>query len=707
MVRALILLRLAPITFVLAVFVLSALGLAGAWAVAQDATILGVILWMLPSVVVGALITVYGTALLQGALAGSNFEIERQVAWRKGRIMILVFAAFSVTVSVAGYAYVRDLETNVRRQRLDEQRAIAALKASAIDKWLFERWIDVQLLANAMKQFPQDWSNLPAADRSLAELFFAEFLAGVPDRMAVRLLAPDGQALVEVGESVRPAGQAARPLQSAGSGAVGRRLEEWRTAEGRLRLDFILPLVQPTGSSPLFLAVSIDPEIVLWPEVKRWPVASASSSVALIEREGDAVTYVMPVRDAPFEPRRSFSIPLSQDGVISVQAVLKGSGLYEGLDYRGVPVLAAARRVKETDWIVIAKTDIAEALSPIDRRTQLVIWLTAAAVLVAAAIMFGLWRTDQASYSVLREKNAREKEALRRHYEHVMGAARDYVFLLDEDQRVVEANGAAVEAYGYTLEELRGMHATAFRSPTARTGVAADWAMGLSTGKPIETVHRRKDGREFPVEVSIGQFELDGHTYTQAFVRDVAYRKRLEAEVKRLARVETALRRASRVLLRAKTEAELYQGMCAALVEIGGYRLANVALANDEPGKTVRFAAIAGLDDGYLDQTRITWGEGPRSKGPTGAAIRTGEVQVNQDFASNPTVAPWREEALKRGIRASIGLPLIAGGQVFGALTIYAEQPDAFNRDEVELLTQFAADISYGVANIRRRHHQI
>ena len=113
--------------------------------------------------------------------------------------------------------------------------------------------------------------------------------------------------------------------------------------------------------------------------------------------------------------------------------------------------------------------------------------------------------------------------------------------------------------------------------------------------------------------------------------------------------------------------------------------------------------AIAGHDDGYLDHTRISWGEGPRSRGPTGSAIRTGEVEVNQNFAFNAAMAPWRDEALRHGLRSSIGLPLSAGGRVFGALTIYAAQAEAFDREEVAFLVQFAADISYGVANLRRQ----
>ena len=48
-------------------------------------------------------------------------------------------------------------------------------------------------------------------------------------------------------------------------------------------------------------------------------------------------------------------------------AMLEGDGVREGLDYRHVPVLAAAKRVAGIDWYVIAKTDVAEALTPEQR----------------------------------------------------------------------------------------------------------------------------------------------------------------------------------------------------------------------------------------------------------------------------------------------------------------------------------------------------
>ena len=83
--------------------------------------------------------------------------------------------------------------------------------------------------------------------------------------------------------------------------------------------------------------------------------------------------------------------------------------------------------------------------------------------------------------------------------------------------------------------------------------------------------------------------------------------------------------------------------------------------------------------------------------GPSGTAIRSGEMQVSPNVATNPLIAPWREEMLKYDFKSNIALPLKNGWKSFGVLTFYSAEEDAFGPEEVELLTQLAADLSYGI----------
>lgn len=689
MIRELTSLRLAPFAFIAAVAALSALGLAGAWMVARDATPIGVLLWMLPSIVVGALFTVYGTALLQAAFIADRHPSDRGEMWRKSRVLIIVFLIFSLTISLAGFFYVRDLTTTVRQDRLANQVSIAATKARLLERELIRPSIEAQVLSASLLQLPLDRDRPSTDDLRLAEVLFAEWMAARSDRTGVTLASIDGRLLIHVGES----GGTVAPV---GPERARDRLVERRTPAG-VRLDFIEPLGAGRRPATGLIVVSLDPALSLWPEALNWTSEDDTSAILLVRRgEKDAVILYSSMPERPSD-RGQREVPLSDSEVVAVQAVLQGNGVREGIDHRGVPVISASRKVGGTDWHVIAQADSAEILAPLQYRAKMVTTLTAMAILVAALATAGLFYVDHASYAVLAARHERERRALVVHYEQMMAHARDFIFLLNDERRILDANQAAVAGYGYSLEELRRMEAIDLRTERLRDSMADDWAKMLASGIPYETVHRRKDGAEFPVEINASTFRVEGRTYIQGFVRDITHRKRLENEVARLSKVQTALRTAAGILLRAKSQDELYQGMCQVLVDAGGYRLASVALANDDAERSVRFVAAAGRDADYLQASAVTWDAGARSRGPTGAAILTGEVQINQDVASNPAMALWREESLKRGLLASIGLPLRAGGRVIGALTIHAAQAFAFDSQEVAFLVQFAADISYGI----------
>jgi HD-GYP domain-containing protein (c-di-GMP phosphodiesterase class II) len=141
--------------------------------------------------------------------------------------------------------------------------------------------------------------------------------------------------------------------------------------------------------------------------------------------------------------------------------------------------------------------------------------------------------------------------------------------------------------------------------------------------------------------------------------------------------------------------------MCRVLVDVGGYRMAWIGLAEHDEAKAVRVAAVAGHDEGYTQQAQISWADNERGRGPTGTAIRTGEPQINRNFATDPRMGPWRAEALKRGYASSAALPLKGATGVFGALTIYAVEPEAIGAGELDLFIELAGDLAYGIAALR------
>jgi len=179
--------------------------------------------------------------------------------------------------------------------------------------------------------------------------------------------------------------------------------------------------------------------------------------------------------------------------------------------------------------------------------------------------------------------------------------------------------------------------------------------------------------------------------------------QRVEAELCRVNRALKALSECNGAMVRAGDETELLNNICHIIVDVGGYHLAWVGFAETDETKNVRTVAQKGYEAGYLESVNITWADTPHGRGPTGTAIRTGRPCVVRNVLTDPNFAPWREEANKRGYASVIGLPLIVDRQPIGALTIYAREPDAFDGDEVKLLTDLADDLAYGIIALRTR----
>jgi PAS domain S-box-containing protein len=171
-----------------------------------------------------------------------------------------------------------------------------------------------------------------------------------------------------------------------------------------------------------------------------------------------------------------------------------------------------------------------------------------------------------------------------------------------------------------------------------------------------------------------------------------------------LHRVNRALKTFSecnKAVIRAADELELMRDICRIIVQVGGYRVAWVGIAEHDGGRTVRPVAQWGDDTGYLRDLKLSWADTDLGRGPTGTAIRTGETCVVQNIHYDPKWALWREEAIRHGFVSSISLPLSDGDRPFGALVIYAEERRAFYREEVQLLEELTGDLSYGVTTLR------
>jgi phosphoserine phosphatase RsbU/P len=201
-------------------------------------------------------------------------------------------------------------------------------------------------------------------------------------------------------------------------------------------------------------------------------------------------------------------------------------------------------------------------------------------------------------------------------------------------------------------------------------------------------------------------FTEDEVTFLQSVANvlgTIIERRRADEELVRSNRAHRALSRCNEALVRAVDESTLLNQICRLIVDEAGYRFCWVGHADENDLKTVTPIAQAGEGRDYLRTVNISWADVERGRGPTGLAIRTGERQVVRVFAADPRVAPWREVAVRCGFASSMAIPLVVDGRIFGALTIYSAETEAFGTEEVELLSELAADLGFGITGLHTR----
>ncbi len=262
---------------------------------------------------------------------------------------------------------------------------------------------------------------------------------------------------------------------------------------------------------------------------------------------------------------------------------------------------------------------------------------------------------------------------------------------------------------GYTPQEwLAHPHPMAtFTHPEDLPAVRAEEARSQREGDTFRAEYRMKDrdGRwVWILDEATPVRDASGTPFLrQGVMFDITRRRQTEQALRRANRALRMVSECNKALIRAEDEPSLLTDVCQKIVDVGGCRLAWVGYAEQDAGKTVRPVAQAGLEGGYLDRLEITWADEARGRGPTGTAIRTGRAVVTRNIPEDPAFAPWREEAMRRGYGSSTALPLQAGGECFGALNIYAQETDAFDEQEVDLLCELADDLAFGILAMRAR----
>ncbi len=288
-------------------------------------------------------------------------------------------------------------------------------------------------------------------------------------------------------------------------------------------------------------------------------------------------------------------------------------------------------------------------------------------------------------------------------YTTILAASADGYILLGRDGAIMDVNEAYCRLSGYSRDELLALRMAALEARENADEIIQHIGKVVETGfDHFESSHRRKNGEVWEAEISAAYWQTTGQVVL--FTHDITQRKAAEEGLCRINRELKTVNACSRMLMRASDEEAMLEGLCGIVCGEAGYLMSWVAYAENDEGKTLRPAAWAGYEAGYLLNACPTWADVPRGCCGSGLCVRTGKSVVTWDFDTDPKAAPWREEALKRGYRSSIAVPLKdEEGRVFAAFAAYSAKLDSFSDRETRFLETMCSDVAFAIMGLRAR----
>src|ERR1700739_264809 len=301
----------------------------------------------------------------------------------------------------------------------------------------------------------------------------------------------------------------------------------------------------------------------------------------------------------------------------------------------------------------------------------------------------------------------RQEEAERLYSEKshrlVLETASDAVVSVDHSGIIQAANPAIKRIFGYEPEELIGRSLTILMPEYMRELHTIGFNRYLSTGRRhinwqgTELTARRKNGEEFPVEVSFGELNSAGDRLFTGFIRDISTRKQAEIALRAATDERTrlsAFREEIGVILSHQEDLKDILHKCAGTVA----RHLDAAFARiwtlSDDGRELELQASAGMYT-RLDGThsRIRVGEHK-----IGLIAQERKPHFTNDAQNDPRVSD-KDWTRREKIIAFAGYPLVLEDRLVGVMGMFSRRP--LTENTLEALSFGAGIIAQGIERKR------
>ena len=458
--------------------------------------------------------------------------------------IVLIFLVLSIGMVISGYLYYQNLKKNILVTKQDELSAIVDLKVSQIENWRKERLGDAMTIYENQLLMPhaREFLTMETSANKQIILKWMQSLQKYYQYKSIILLDSDEGSLAFPNEKfsvlIRKGWRRNQSVQVRSFFRI-----YWSKTVNAIRLTLAVPLsitynrkAVPVG----VILMRIDPYRFLYPLIQSRPTPSKTAETVLFRREGDEVVFLNELRhkkDTALKLRFSINEPK----LPSAMAIRGIRGVVEGIDYRGIPVLAIVKPVPDSSSYlkVTTKIDKSEIYAPVHERLWIVVTFMIILIAGSAAGVGFIWRHQQADCrekyemgTALAEERRRAGENLSREKsfsDSTINSLPGIFYLFDEKGHFLRWNRNFENVSGYSPEEMDQLHPLDFFSGDEKKlvegAIQEVFAKGASD---IEADFVSKDGRRTPYYFTGVRFLWDNRPYIVGTGIDISVRRRAE-----------------------------------------------------------------------------------------------------------------------------------------------------------------------------------
>ncbi|MFA7418545.1 MAG: PAS domain S-box protein, partial [Melioribacteraceae bacterium] len=392
--------------------------------------------------------------LISGLKVWTYDELSNALSTRYTYSLVLVFVILILSVMTTGYSYYKNYEKQYRLGIEQDLSSIASLKVNQIVQWRKERLNNAEFLykntefsglVNSLlknqndidvKKRIREWidkvhSTYQYESISLHDLKGRELVASPIKKMHSHLFFPKLLSEIQKSEEII--------------------FKDFYRDENDLRiyLAIFIP-IQFDNNLIGILDLRLDPQQYLYPLINEWPTPSKTAETLIVRREGKEVVFL---NELKFKKNTALNLrrPLTELNLTSVQAALGKKGIIQGVDYRGVPVLAYVCPIPNSPWFLVTRIDVAEVYVHLQE------WFWAIIILVVVLLTglgtsIGLiWRNQRSKFYLERYQSTEKIRKLNRVYAVLSDINGAIVRIRNSQELFEKACDIAIEKGGFQM----------------------------------------------------------------------------------------------------------------------------------------------------------------------------------------------------------------------------------------------------------------